>query len=51
MMFKTPNGEKMVLLALADYEALVAGNDTEDAAAIAAFDGPWRLLSAARIAA
>ncbi|TDR88166.1 helix-turn-helix domain-containing protein [Enterovirga rhinocerotis] len=38
VMFKTPNGEKMVVLALADYEALLAANDPEDAADVAAFD-------------
>jgi DNA-binding transcriptional regulator YiaG len=40
VMFKTPAGEEMVILARADYDALVAGlhNDEEDAADVASFD-------------
>ena len=45
-MFKTPSGEKMVVLALADYEALVAGADTaEDEADVAAFDAAMAKLN------
>lgn len=39
VIFKTPGGEKMVVLALAEYEALVAGTDpSDDAADVEAYD-------------
>lgn len=49
VMFKTPSGEKMVVLALADYEQLVArADDPEDAADAAAFDEAMESLKSGK---
>lgn len=43
---KTPNGDELVVLPRAEYDALVAGFDPEDAADVAAFDAAMSALNA-----